>query len=50
MLPLSRAGAFAAIHRGEIPHVRVGRRILIPTQALERWLDETARRSVAAAQ
>lgn len=25
-------------HRGEIPHIRVGRRILYPTYAIDNWL------------
>jgi excisionase family DNA binding protein len=28
-----------AIRRGEVPSVRVGRRVLIPRKALEAWLD-----------
>jgi len=35
---LSRNTMYAAIARGEVPHLRVGRRILIPRGALERFL------------
>ena len=30
MLSLSRNAAFAAVNRGEIPSIRIGKRILIP--------------------
>jgi excisionase family DNA binding protein len=39
MLGLSDASTYAAIQRGEIPAVRVGRKILMPTQALTAMLD-----------
>ena len=38
-LGLSRCGAYEAVARGEIPSVKVGRRILVPRAALERMLD-----------
>jgi excisionase family DNA binding protein len=34
LLGLSRPCAYEAVHRGEIPSIRVGRRILIPRAAL----------------
>ncbi len=37
-LGLSRAFAYDAVRRGEIPSIRIGRRILIPKKALERLL------------
>jgi excisionase family DNA binding protein len=37
-LGISRAHAFNAVARNEIPHIRIGRRILIPRAALERML------------
>jgi excisionase family DNA binding protein len=36
---ISRGGFYAAVGRGEVPHLRLGHRILIPTKAFERWLD-----------
>lgn len=39
MLGLSRAFAYEAVSRGEIPSIRIGRRILIPKVALERLLN-----------
>jgi excisionase family DNA binding protein len=38
-LRISRGLAFAAVRAGTIPHVRVGRRILVPRAALESLLD-----------
>ena len=37
--PLGRSGAYEAIRRGEVPHVKVGRRIAVPRDALDRLLD-----------
>ena len=39
VLGISRATAYDAVSRGEIPCIRIGRRILIPKVALERMLD-----------
>jgi excisionase family DNA binding protein len=38
-LGISRAFAYEAVTRNEIPHVRIGRRILVPIAALERMLN-----------
>ena len=38
LLGLSREGAYQAIHRGDIPAVRIGKRILVPRAALEQLL------------
>ncbi len=35
-LGIGRNAGYAAVHRGEIPSLRVGRRILVPRRALER--------------
>jgi excisionase family DNA binding protein len=46
-LGLSRGLVYEAIRRGEIPSIRIGRRILIPCAALERLLREaTTRHSI----
>jgi len=42
ILRLSRGLMYEAIHNGQIPSVKVGRRILIPVAALNRFLDGTA--------
>ncbi len=36
---ISRGGFYQAIKRGEVPHVRLGHRILIPRHALLSWLE-----------
>ena len=35
---ISRNAIYNAIHNGEIPHVRIGRRILFPADVLDRIL------------
>lgn len=44
---LGRAAAYAAVHRGEIPSIRFGKRILVPKAALEQALQVTVPKSVA---
>jgi excisionase family DNA binding protein len=39
LLGLSRNVAYDAIARGQIPSIRIGRRLLVPRLALERMLD-----------
>lgn len=39
VLGISRAFAYEAVRRGEIPSIRIGRRVLVPRAALERLLD-----------
>jgi excisionase family DNA binding protein len=41
MLGISRAFAYEAVGRGDIPHIRIGRRILIPRTLLDRLIDAT---------
>ena len=41
LLGLSRGLAYEAVRNGEIPSIRIGRRILIPRVALERILNAT---------
>ena len=38
ILGLSKSSVYAAAERGEIPTIRVGRRLLVPTAALRRML------------
>lgn len=40
-LRISRGLAFAAARRGEIPTVRVGRRLLVPRASLLTWLQSS---------
>jgi excisionase family DNA binding protein len=39
LLRISRGLAFAAARRGDIPAVRVGRRLLVPRARLFEWLE-----------
>jgi excisionase family DNA binding protein len=39
ILRLSRNSAYQGVLRGEIPSIRVGKRILVPRRALEALLD-----------
>jgi excisionase family DNA binding protein len=41
VLGLCRNGAYTAAARGEIPVIRLGRKLRVPVQALERMLEET---------
>ncbi len=45
---ISRASFYNAINRGEVPHIRLGKRILIPRHAFMRWLDSATRPAVSA--
>jgi excisionase family DNA binding protein len=42
LLRVSRNLAYAAVASGEIPSIKIGRRILVPRLALERLLDEAS--------
>ena len=38
--PISRGVAYDGVRRGVIPHVRIGRRVAIPADALDRMLSQ----------
>ena len=38
-LGIGRNSAYEAVRRGEIPTIRIGKRILVPISALDRLLD-----------
>ncbi len=42
LLGISRASAYEAVHRGELPVRTIGRRMLVPRAALLRLLDQQA--------
>lgn len=46
LLGLSPARVYALTQRGLIPHLRLGRAIVYPRRALERWLEGVAREGV----
>lgn len=41
-LGISRAFAYEAVNRGDIPHIKIGRRILVPIAALDRLLESAS--------
>lgn len=45
VLGLSRASTYQGIATGDIPHIKIGRRILVPVRALERMLEGKPRGS-----
>ena len=44
LLGISRGSAYAAILTGELPHLRVGKRILVPKAALARMLEQAGQK------
>lgn len=49
MLGIGQSLAYAAIHRGEIPSIRIGGRLLVPLAALEEMLSKTTATAEASA-
>ena len=45
LLGISRPQVYLGIERGEIPHIRVGKRILIPCAALDKKLTTAGSKS-----
>jgi excisionase family DNA binding protein len=43
ILGLSRNATYEGVHTGQIPHLKIGKRILIPRAALERLLDDSGK-------
>jgi hypothetical protein len=44
---LSRNGSYEAARRGDIPTIRIGRKLRVPVAAMERQLDRTEPKPVA---
>ena len=42
-LGISRISAYQLANRADFPTVRIGRRLLVPVAALEKWLEEQSR-------
>lgn len=40
LLGVGRGSCYEAIRRNELPHIKIGRRILVPRHALEKLLSE----------
>ena len=47
LLNLGRTAAYQAVQRGDIPTIRIGRRILVPKKALEHLLEQADKAPVA---
>lgn len=45
LLKVSRPSAYQAVQRGEIPVIRIGRRILVPVVALEKLLESAGNKA-----
>jgi len=45
LLGVGTATLYAYVRAGLIPHVRIGRRIVIPAKALEEWMNQKAQES-----
>jgi excisionase family DNA binding protein len=43
LLGVSRAHAYELVARGELPHLRLGRRLVVPKSAIETLLAEAGR-------
>jgi excisionase family DNA binding protein len=49
-LGLGKQAAYDAAHRGDIPVIRVGRRLLVPIPAFDQMLQVRSKQEVAAAE
>ena len=43
VLGISRAFGYAFVARGELPSLRLGRRVVVPRRALEQLIEKTSR-------
>ena len=48
-LGVKRARAYELVHSGHLPHVRMGKRILVPVQALDRLAEEAIEKAAGKA-
>lgn len=46
-LGISRPTAYEAVKTGALPHIKIGRRILVPVSALEQMLGQASGRGAA---
>ncbi len=44
-LGISRQGVYAGLRKGKIPHIRLGKRFIIPRAAVDEWLRSAGRES-----
>lgn len=45
-LRISTSLAYELVRQGRLPHLRLGRRVVVPARELDRWISERARLSV----
>ena len=45
-LRISRQAAYAALHRGVIPSIRIGKRFVLPRAAIAEWLRNVGQRAL----
>jgi excisionase family DNA binding protein len=43
LLGISRAHAYELVTRAELPHIRLGRRVVVPTRAIEQLIENATR-------
>jgi excisionase family DNA binding protein len=43
LLGISRAHAYELVARAELAHIRLGRRVVVPTRAIEQLIDNATR-------
>lgn len=48
LLGLTTVRVYELVRAGQVPHIRRGRRVLIPTEAWSRWMAEQTERALAA--
>ena len=46
-LEISRHSAYAQLRAGAVPHLRLGKRFIIPRAAIEKWMAEAGRKEAA---
>ena len=46
-LQISRKSTYDGLNNGTIPHIRIGRRFLIPRSAIQEWLKTAGQRPAA---
>jgi len=47
LLRVTSARGYQLVRSGELPHVRRGRRVLVPAEAWRRWMSEQTERALA---
>ncbi len=47
-LRMSKQSTYAALRSGEVPHIRIGRRFIVPRTAVEDWLRNAGRPKIVA--